>query len=285
MTAASKRKHEMELLDFTFAFQPIVDTVARKTYSHEALVRGVNNESAYQILQQYTGRDLAVFDAACRSRAIDLASRIGLDTFLNLNLLPSAALDLEVGLNSTVEAANRNGFPLERLIVEATEVEAVSDLVRFAEVLNEYRRAGIRLAIDDFGAGYAGLSLLSEFQPDFLKLDMGLVRGIESHGPRQSIVRAIAQVCVDLGIDFVVEGVETVDEFSWFTDLGVNLYQGYLFAKPMFEAMPLINIPDLAAGGPHVDRILLPDRSVGRTSRLTDYCSHVPNAGVVQSLR
>ncbi|MEJ7592157.1 MAG: EAL domain-containing protein [Planctomycetaceae bacterium] len=72
-----------------------------------------------------------------------------------------------------------------------------------------------------------------------------LVRGIESNGPKQAIVRAIAQVCIDLGIDFVVEGVETVDEFSWFTDLGVNLYQGYLFAKPQFEAMPSFQIPEL----------------------------------------
>jgi len=157
---------------------------------------------------------------------------------------------------------------LERLIVEVTEVEAISDHARFAQVLNEYRRAGIRLAIDDFGAGYAGLSLLSEFQPDFLKLDMGLVRGIESHGPRQSIVRAIAQVCVDLGIDFVVEGVETIDEFSWFTDLGVNLYQGYLFAKPMFEAMPTINIPDLNPDGRHTARILLQDGIVSHTPSL-----------------
>ena len=90
------------------------------------------------------------------------------------------------------------------------------------------------------------MNLLSEFQPDIVKLDMALVIGIQSHGPRQAIVRAIAQVCVDLGIDFVIEGVETVDEFSWFNDLGANLYQGYLFAKPMFEAMPPFQIPDLS---------------------------------------
>ncbi len=174
-------------------------------------------------------------------------------------------MDIEIGLNSTVEAPSRNCFPPERLIVEVAEVEAISDHARFAQVLNEYRHAGIRLAIDDFGAGYAGLSLLSEFQPDFLKLDMGLVRGIESHGPRQAIVRAIAQVCVDLGIDFIVEGVETNDEFSWFTDLGVNLYQGYLFAKPMFEGMPPVSIPDPDRGGSRTERILIHDRHVSHT--------------------
>ncbi|MBA3696189.1 MAG: EAL domain-containing protein [Methylotenera sp.] len=232
--------------ELSVAFQPIVDTHARAVYSHEALVRGLNNEPAYHVIQRYSGDRMAAFDAAARAKAIEIAARIGLNTHLNLNFLPSAALDPIVGLNSTIEAANRHGFPLNRIIVEATEGEAIADPAQFAKVVNEYRRAGMRLAIDDFGAGYSGLNLLSEFQPDIVKLDMGLVRGIESHGPRQAIVRAIAQVCVDLGIDFVIEGVETVDEFAWFNDLGANLYQGYLFAKPMFEAMPPFQIPDLS---------------------------------------
>jgi EAL domain-containing protein (putative c-di-GMP-specific phosphodiesterase class I) len=163
---------------------------------------------------------------------------------LNLNFLPSAALNIADGLQSTIDAANRYGFPLERIIVEATEVEAIRDHAHFARVMNEYRRAGVKLAIDDFGAGYAGLSLLSEFQPDIVKLDMGLVRGIQSSGPRQAIVRAISQVCLDLGIDFVIEGVETVDEYSWFAQLGAHLFQGYLFARPMFEAVPSFKIPE-----------------------------------------
>lgn len=234
----------MGAAEFSFAFQPIVDTLSRTVYSHEALVRGPNNEPAYQILQQYSGDKMAAFDAACRAKAIEVATRIGVHTNLNLNFLPSAAYDRAIGLDSTIVAAERHGFPLDRIIMEATEGEAIGDPVRFARVVNEYRRAGMRLAIDDFGAGYAGLNLLSEFQPDIVKLDMALVRGIQSHGPRQAIVRAIAQVCVDLGIDFVVEGVETFDEFSWFTDLGVNLYQGFLFAKPMFEAMPPFHIPN-----------------------------------------
>jgi len=230
--------------EFSCAFQPIVDTQTRTAYSHEALVRGLNNEPAYEVIKRYAGDRMAAFDAASRAKAIEVATRIGLDTHLNLNFLPSVVSDPVVGLNSTIEAANRHSFPLDRIIVEATEGEVISNQVRFAEVVNEYRRAGTRLAIDDFGAGYAGLNLLSDFQPDIVKLDMALVRGIQSNGPRQAIVRAIAQVCVDLGIDFVIEGVETVDEYSWFRDQGVYLYQGYLFAKPMFEAMPPFQIPD-----------------------------------------
>lgn len=229
--------------EFSFAYQPIVDTQAGVAYSHEALVRGRNNEPAYQVLKRYSGDEMPAFDAACRAKAIEVAARIGVHTHLNLNFLPSAVFNEATGLDSTIEAANLHSFPLNRIIVEATEGEAISDHARFAKVVNEYRRAGIRFAIDDFGAGYSGLNLLSEFQPDMVKLDMALVRGIESNGPRQAIVRAIAQVCVDLGIDLVAEGVETVDEFSWFNALGVHLYQGYLFAKPMFEAMPPLHIP------------------------------------------
>lgn len=230
--------------EFTCAFQPIVDTQTRTAYSHEALVRGLNNEPAYQVIQRYSGGRMAAFDAASRGKAIEVAVRIGLDTPLNLNFLPNAALDPVVGLMATVDAARRHGFPLNRIIAEATEGEAIADHIQFAKVVNEHRRAGMRLAIDDFGAGYSGLNLLAEFQPDIVKLDMMLVRGIQSHGPRQAIVRAIAQVCIDLGIDFIVEGVETRDEFAWFYDQGVHLYQGYLFAKPLFEAMPSFQIPD-----------------------------------------
>ncbi|MHB8916113.1 MAG: EAL domain-containing protein [Thiobacillus sp.] len=233
----------VEAPGFTFAFQPIVDTHTGTVYSHEALVRGLNNESAYQILQQYAGERMIAFDAACRVKAIEVASRIGIHTHLNLNFLPSAVLNVADGMKSTIEAAERHSFPPERIILEATEVEAIGSPAHFASVVNEYRRAGMRLAIDDFGAGYAGLSLLAEFQPDILKLDMSLVRGIHAHGPRQAIVRGISQVCVDLGIDFVVEGVETIDEYAWFNDLGASLYQGYLFAKPMFEGMPDFYLP------------------------------------------
>jgi EAL domain-containing protein (putative c-di-GMP-specific phosphodiesterase class I) len=103
---------------------------------------------------------------------------------------------------------------------------------------------GIKLAIDDFGAGYSGLNLLAEFQPDQVKIDMNLVRGIEKHGPRQAIVRGIAQVCVDLGIDVIAEGVETLQEFRWFEDQGIRLFQGYLFAKPAFEQFPAAFYPE-----------------------------------------
>jgi EAL domain-containing protein (putative c-di-GMP-specific phosphodiesterase class I) len=101
------------------------------------------------------------------------------------------------------------------------------------------------VAIDDFGAGYSGLNLLADFQPDQIKLDMKLVRGIERHGPRQAIVRAIDQACQDLGIDVIAEGVETVEEYAWLANQGIKLFQGYLFAKPAFESFPPVHYPQI----------------------------------------
>lgn len=229
--------------NFSFAFQPIVDIESGTAYSHEALVRGSNGESARSVLDAYQAQ-IAQFDSACRARALQVARSIGVHGNLNINLLPSVALHETFGLASTLEAALREGFPPEAIIVEATEVDLFSDPVQFAAAINQYRRAGIRFAIDDFGAGYSGLGLLAEFQPDMVKLDMCLVRNIHSHGPRQSIVRAIRQVCLDLGMDLVAEGVETVEEFRWLQGIGISLFQGYLFARPMFEGLPEFVIPD-----------------------------------------
>ena len=124
-----------------------------------------------------------------------------------------------------------------------TETEAIEDKTSFTAIVNQFRGLGIKLAIDDFGAGFSGLNLLASFQPDLVKLDMELVRNIDSQGPRQAIVAAIIRVCFELGIDIIAEGVETVAEFEWLRSHGVELFQGYLFAKPMFEGFPSVFDP------------------------------------------
>ena len=98
-----------------------------------------------------------------------------------------------------------------------------------------------------------GLRTKERFQPTLVpgsseqvKLDMKLIRGIESNSPRQAIVRAIAQVCLDLGIDVIAEGVETADEYGWLAEQHIRLFQGYLFAKPAFAALPAVRYPPFA---------------------------------------
>jgi len=229
---------------FSYAFQPIIDANRGELYSYEALIRGVAGESAGSVFAALGEADLHAFDQCSRSAAVRLAARLGIDCHLNLNLLPRSLRSSPEVIHSTLQAAHDCGLPTERLIIEVTEGEVIDDQREFAEHIGVYRRYGLQVAIDDFGAGYSGLNLLAEFQPDIIKLDMQLVRDIAGNGPRQAIVRAVVQACVDLGIDVVAEGVESLAEYHWFRDEGVELFQGYLFARPGFECLPPAHLPD-----------------------------------------
>ena len=236
----------IEERDFTFAFQPIVDVASRRVSSYEALIRGTRNEPAGALLEGLPVERLYVLDQRARVGAVTLAARLGIECSLNLNVVPGSLYSSETSIHSTLVAAERNHLPPDRIVLEITESEAVEDQRHFADLINEYRGIGLKVAIDDFGAGYAGLNLLADFQPDLIKLDMKIVRDIERHGPRQAIVRAIGQACYDLGIDVVAEVVETLEEYAWLEHAGVRLFQGYLFAKPGFECLPAARFPELA---------------------------------------
>jgi len=235
--------------DFSYAYQPIVDIDTRQIFAHEALVRGTAGESAYSVLSLVTGENRYAFDQACRVKAIEIASRVQLDSYLSINFLPNAVYRPEVCIRTTLEAAKQHGWPVNRIIFETVEGERVDDGKWFAEVLREYQRIGFLTAIDDFGAGYAGLNLLADFLPDIVKLDMALVRNIETRRSAQSIVRCMVGLCAELGVRVVAEGIETLGEYHCLDDLGVRLMQGYLFARPTFEA------------GLTADRIPWPDRT------------------------
>lgn len=236
---------DAEPLDFTFtmAFQPIVDLRLRKAVAYEALVRGTDGSGAYSVLQRVTQDNRYAFDQLCRIKAVELASRLGMEGMLHINFLPNAVYQPETCIRATLMAAERCGFPIERIAFEVAEQENVVDKAHLKNILQSYKRRGFRTAIDDFGAGYAGLSLLADFQPDQIKIDMGLVRGIDADPVRQVIVKAILGVCQSLHIEALAEGVETLAELQWLQAEGVNVFQGYLFARPEIEALPQITWP------------------------------------------
>jgi EAL domain-containing protein (putative c-di-GMP-specific phosphodiesterase class I) len=115
------------------------------------------------------------------------------------------------------------------------EGEQVSDGKWLAEILSEYKRIGFKTAIDDFGAGFAGLNLLADFHPDSVKLDMALIRGIDHSRSRRAIVAGVISMCDELDIEVIAEGIETADEARCLSDLGIRLMQGYWFGRPRFE--------------------------------------------------
>jgi EAL domain-containing protein (putative c-di-GMP-specific phosphodiesterase class I) len=249
MSATPLRQRRLDLAGhqpfpspFTMAFQPIVDAGSRDVFAYEALVRGVDGEGAAEILSQVTRGNRRDFDQRCRLTALELAARLGLKdghAALSINFLPNAVLDAAACTRMAQTAAEALQFPATRIIFEFTEGEPVDDHAHLGRIIKAYREAGFRTAIDDFGAGHSGLTLLAKFQPDIVKLDMELVRGIDSDRVRRSIVGSIRRMCDELGIVLVAEGIETVGEYAVLRDLGVSLLQGFLFAKPQTEALPL----------------------------------------------
>lgn len=227
---------------FTFAFQPIVDVRSGTAFSYEALVRGPVGESAESVLERAREGNPYAFDRDCRGRALRIAAGLGLTAHLNINFLPNAVYDPLQCIQTTLAAAHDLGFPPQRIIFEVTEGESVPP-AKLLEIFSAYSRLGFRTAIDDFGAGYSGLGLLSEFQPDFVKLDMQLVRGIDRQRAKQVITSGIVRMCTDLGVMVIAEGVETHGEYGWLRECGITLFQGFLFGAPAFEALVPPDLP------------------------------------------
>lgn len=227
--------------DFDYAYQPIVDVESKTFFAHEALVRGPNGEGAYSVLSQVNEQNRYRFDQACRVKAIKGASRLGIQEYVSINFLPNAIYKPEVCIRTTLAAAEAHNFPVDRIIFEVTEGERIEDGPWFAQILREYKNRGFKTAIDDFGAGYAGMKLLADFQPDFIKIDMDLIRNIDTNRARQAIVRSLVSLCKELDIRVIAEGIETAGERDFLQDAGIRLMQGFLFAKPAFRAMATVD--------------------------------------------
>ncbi|MCR4508524.1 EAL domain-containing protein [Pseudomonas sp. 32.2.56] len=234
-----------QALDFpiSMAFQPIVNLNTGAIFAHEALVRGSAGESAGSLLSKLNKDNLYSFDQACRITALEWAAKLQVPAMVSINFMPNAVYKAETCIRATLEAAKRFNFPLQRIIFEVTEQEQVLDVDHLTGILRAYRKQGFMTAIDDFGAGYAGLNLLADFQPDLIKLDMQLIRDIDQDSVRQILVEAALQMCRKLNIRVIAEGIESLGELQALRDMGVELFQGYLLAKPAFEALPAVHLP------------------------------------------
>lgn len=230
-------------IPITMAFQPIVDLSTRKVFAYEALVRGADGSSAQQILSRVTPENRYAFDQKCRVTAITLAAELGLDkqdALLSINFLPNAVYEPGACIGTTLEAAERVNFPTDNILFEFCENETL-DTEHVLHILRSYDRMGFKTAIDDFGAGYAGLSLLSRFQPDYVKLDMGLSRAIDKTPVKQVMMRHTIAMLDNLDITPICEGVETPGEAGMLSEMGISLQQGYIYAKPEIAELPMIH--------------------------------------------
>ncbi|GHH16681.1 signaling protein [Sphingomonas glacialis] len=239
-------KLDRDQFDIAMAFQPIVDVETGRAFAFEALVRGGNGQSAAEVLSGVSSENRYAFDQRCRVAAIEGAVAAGiLDTGakLSINFLPNAVYSPAACIQLTLKTARATGLPIDRLIFEFTENEEMIDTDHVKNIVETYRTMGFGTAIDDFGAGHAGLGLLAKFQTDYIKLDMELVRGIEASLPRRMIVEGVIRIANSLGIVIIAEGIETLAEYDILRAMGVRYFQGYLLARPGFDRLPVIDLP------------------------------------------
>lgn len=225
-------------------FQPIFDVKNSKIIGYEALSRGPKGS----ILE----RPDVLFEAArefnmlweleflCRSLAIERASEKGLDKFLFLNVDPRIIRDEKFKRGFTNTFLKSYNIEPEKIIFEITEKTAIEDYKAFKEVLDHYVRQGYKIAIDDTGAGYSGMRLITETKPQFIKLDMELIRDIDKDSFKQALCRNLLTLSKITNMKLIAEGVETINEVNTLINIGVEYLQGYFLAKPRedFQEIP-----------------------------------------------
>ena len=232
-------------IPITMAFQPIVNIADGNVFAQEALVRGIQGQGAGHILQSVSDTNRYAFDQSCRVKAIELAAELKIadaGSLLSINFLPNAIYEPRACIRLTLTTAMQYGFPLKRIMFEFTETEKL-DTQHLLNILRTYRSMGFLTAIDDFGAGYAGLGLLSKFQPDIVKIDMDLIRGIDNDRVKRTILGPTLKMLKDLEIQVVCEGIETFGELDVLRDMGVELMQGYFLARPALGSLASLSSP------------------------------------------
>jgi EAL domain-containing protein (putative c-di-GMP-specific phosphodiesterase class I) len=212
------------------AYQPIVRVADRSLFGYEALLRSEEK------MLPHPG---AILDAAERLGRLDELGRkiraaacapvsqapVGSMLFVNLHprdLVDDALLSPEAPMSAFAT----------HVVLEITERASLDEVKDVRAKIAELRRMGFRIAIDDLGAGYAGLTSFATLEPDFVKLDMSLVRDIDQNLTKEKLVRSMTSLCKDLGMMVVAEGVETSAECALLVAIGCDFLQGYLLAKP-----------------------------------------------------
>ena len=228
---------------FTSFFQPIIWAETGELKGYEALFRGLEHDGSilspgYIFDTAETAGMMFQVDLAGRRSAVQNAAKqkIG-DARLFINFNPTAIYDPSYCLRTTVSACEELGLRPQQIVFEVTETDEVTDVNHLRGILSFYRKAGFRVALDDVGAGYSGLNLLRDLEPDFIKIDRYLIIDIDADEFKQNIVGHLIAMAHTLRIKVIAEGIETKAESDWLKKAGVDLVQGYYYARPNAELL------------------------------------------------
>lgn len=218
-------------------YHPIVVTDTQEVYGYEALARGsLRGLRSPEVMFGVAEEANLIWELSrlCRRRAVEgVLESFEPHQLLFLNIDPHDFRDPTFRSLDVNEWGVQNP---ERIVLEITERTAITDYPKFQSYLAEFRERGFRFAVDDAGSGYAGLGSIANLSPDFIKLDISLISGIDSNFMKQNLVQTMVSFANDQGIQVIAEGVEREEEYETVKGLGVHLTQGFYFHKPRFMA-------------------------------------------------
>jgi len=226
-------------------YQPIIELPERRVIGYEALTRVTHGPFDTVELLFKTAHEadaLWNLERLCRRKALEGLPPIGDNQLLFLNIEPDSIHDPELRDLPFQDLLEGVGLRPDQVVLEITEHSAVRDFGAFRQRLRHFRERGFRLAMDDVGSGYSGLQAIAEIDPDYIKVDMTLVRDIHTNVIKKELIATIHRFAETTDITLIAEGVEKREELDVLRDTGVRFAQGYLFARP--EAPP--SMPDLS---------------------------------------
>ena len=226
--------------DVTMVYQPIFDLRTEEVFGYEALVRphhtsGISCADDLFATAKEAGL-LFDLDNLCRHHGLENARELPFGTKLFLNCLPMAIHDPSFRGDQLTRLLDSIELAPEDLVLEISERESIDNFTIFREARDYYAKLGIRVALDDTGAGYASLRAVMELAPDYIKLDHFLVHSIEEDPPRQELLVALEAVAKKIGSQIIAEGIETAAEYEVVKSLGIVYGQGFYMARP--DAFP-----------------------------------------------
>jgi len=217
-------------------FQPILDFRARAYLGFEALIRGPVTSPLHRPDQLFAAARHAGIERelehACREASLRAFAHHRLPGRLFLNVTPGCLLDARLMNGETRQLLNELGITPNRVVIELTENERITDLPGILDGLLHYRGQGFQIAIDDLGEGFANLRIWSEVRPEFVKIDKHFVHGIADDRIKYHFVRAMQDLAEICNASLVAEGIERIEDFSCIRDMGIACVQGYFVAMP-----------------------------------------------------
>jgi EAL domain-containing protein (putative c-di-GMP-specific phosphodiesterase class I)/CBS domain-containing protein len=242
-------EHLQEIItteQLTSLFQPIYATNSSEVYGYEALIRGPSDSPLYN--------PEALFDAAieygllselelvCRAISIARFVELELKGLLFINVNPMVFLQSDHPQGKTLSYLKEHNLKPDQVVIELSEKYPIDDPEILQKALIHYRDLGFKIAVDDLGAGYAGLKLWSEVKPDYVKIDRYFIDQCDKDPIKREFIKSILNLGQSINAKVIAEGIETEEEFCQLEELGISIYQGFLFARPMLFPSATVSV-------------------------------------------